>query len=163
MLSHTLLFICFFFFILSCVLITHGTRCYYVMNRHLILKHENVSQVRQREEDSRCSKMMLKFREDKIQRMESLVGGLIPADAYLLDENTALSEEIQLLRAKVDRNPEVTRFALENIRLLEQLRRLLLLHKNYLAKFWLPCLLTILKFASIDFKISTKKGRGKCC
>ncbi|KAA8545899.1 hypothetical protein F0562_020650 [Nyssa sinensis] len=79
--------------------------------------------VRQREEDTRCTKMMLKFREDKIQRMESLLGGLIPADAYLMEENGALSEEIQLLRAKVDRNPEVTRFALENIRLLEQLRR----------------------------------------
>ncbi|XP_059645790.1 kinesin-like protein KIN-12F, partial [Cornus florida] len=79
--------------------------------------------VRQREEDTRCTKMMLKFREDKIQRMESLVSGLIPADAYLLEENGALSEEIQLLRAKLDRNPEVTRFALENIRLLEQIRR----------------------------------------
>lgn len=79
--------------------------------------------VRQREEDTRCTKMMLKFREDKIQRMESLVGGLMPADAYLLEENSALTEEIQLLQAKVDRNPEVTRFALENIRLLEQLRR----------------------------------------
>ncbi|CAK9153119.1 unnamed protein product, partial [Ilex paraguariensis] len=79
--------------------------------------------VRQREEDTRCTKMMLKFREDKIQRMESLLGGLTPADAYLLEENNALSEEILLLRAKVDKNPEVTRFALENIRLLEQLRR----------------------------------------
>jgi kinesin family protein 15 len=67
--------------------------------------------------------MMLKFREDKIQRMESLVGGSIPADAYLLEENRALSEEIQLLQAKVDKNPEVTRFASENIRLLDQLRR----------------------------------------
>lgn len=67
--------------------------------------------------------MQLKFREDKIQRMESLAGDLKPADAYLLEENAALSEEVQLLRAKVDRNPEVTRFAVENIRLLEQLRR----------------------------------------
>lgn len=66
---------------------------------------------------------MLKFREDKIQRLESLVGDLKPVDTYLLEENSALSEEIQLLRAKVDRNPEVTRFAVENIRLLEQLRR----------------------------------------
>lgn len=81
------------------------------------------SQVHQREEDAKCSKMMMRFREDKIQRMESLVGGLIPADTYLVQENTALSEEIQLLQAKVERNPEVTRFALENIRLLEQLRR----------------------------------------
>ncbi|CAO2815149.1 unnamed protein product [Amaranthus hypochondriacus] len=79
--------------------------------------------VRQREEDTRCTKMQLKFREDKIQRMESLAGDLKPADAYLLEENAALSEEVQLLRAKVDRNPEVTRFAVENIRLLEQLRR----------------------------------------
>lgn len=67
--------------------------------------------------------MMLKFREDKIQRMESLLGGSIPAETYLLDENRGLAEEIQLLRAKIDKNPEVTRFALENIRLLDQLRR----------------------------------------
>lgn len=77
----------------------------------------------QREEDTRCTKMMLKFREDKIQRMESLIGGLIPPDAYLLEENSALCDEIQLLQAKLEKNPEVTRFALENIRLLEQLRR----------------------------------------
>ncbi|GAB4837956.1 hypothetical protein Ancab_027484 [Ancistrocladus abbreviatus] len=79
--------------------------------------------VHQREEDTRSTKMMLKFREDKIQRMESLLGSLKPVDAYLLEESTALSEEIQLLQAKVDRNPEVTRFALENIRLLDQLRK----------------------------------------
>ncbi|XP_071729979.1 kinesin-like protein KIN-12D [Rutidosis leptorrhynchoides] len=79
--------------------------------------------VRQREEDNKCTKMMLKFREDKIQRMESLLAGSIPADSYLLEENNALAEEIQMLRAKADKNPEVTRFALENIRLLEQLRR----------------------------------------
>lgn len=66
---------------------------------------------------------MLKFREDKIQRMESALAGSMPADSYLLEENNMLTEEIQMLRAKVDRNPEVTRFALENIRLLEQLRR----------------------------------------
>ncbi|KAK4437834.1 Kinesin-like protein KIN-12D [Sesamum alatum] len=79
--------------------------------------------VSQREEDTRCTKMMLKFREDKIQRMESLVGGLISEDSYLLEENNALMEENQLLRARIDKNPEVTRFALENIRLLEQVRR----------------------------------------
>lgn len=55
--------------------------------------------------------------------MEILLGGLMPADTYLVEENKALFEEIQQLRAKVDKNPEVTRFALENIRLLEQLRR----------------------------------------
>ncbi|KZV17756.1 phragmoplast orienting kinesin 2 [Dorcoceras hygrometricum] len=79
--------------------------------------------VRQREEDTMCIKMMLKFREDKIQRLESLNGGLISADAYLLKENAALSEEIQLLRERIDKNPEVTRFAHENIKLLDQVRR----------------------------------------
>ncbi|KAJ8441930.1 hypothetical protein Cgig2_020075 [Carnegiea gigantea] len=79
--------------------------------------------VNQREEDTRCTKMMLKFREDKIRRMESLLGDLKPVDTYLLEENAALSEEVQLLRAKIDKNPEVTRFAYENIRLLEQLRK----------------------------------------
>lgn len=93
---------------------------YYLDNLH------NMLQVRQREEDTRSSKMMLKFREDKVHRMESLVGGLLPIDSYLVQENNALSEEIKLLQTKVDRNPEVTRFALENIRLLDQLRRQLL-------------------------------------
>ena len=67
--------------------------------------------------------MMLRFREDKIRRMESLVNGSIPAESYLVEENRALSEEIQILQAKLDRNPEVTRFASENIKLLDQLRR----------------------------------------
>ncbi|XP_024021248.1 kinesin-like protein KIN-12D isoform X2 [Morus notabilis] len=77
----------------------------------------------QREEDTRSTKMMLRFREDKIRRMESLVNGSIPVDSYLLEENIALSEEIQLLQAKLEKNPEVTRFASENIRLLDQLGR----------------------------------------
>lgn len=67
--------------------------------------------------------MMLRFREEKIQRMELLLGSNIPADSFLLEENRVLTEELQLLQAKIDKNPEVTRFALENIRLLDQLRR----------------------------------------
>lgn len=51
--------------------------------------------------------MMLRFREDKIQRMESLRIGSITAEVYLGEENKTLSKEIQLLLAKVDRNPEV--------------------------------------------------------
>ncbi|KAI3509543.1 hypothetical protein L1887_24905 [Cichorium endivia] len=81
------------------------------------------SLVRQREEENRCTKMMLKFREDKIQRMESLLAGSLTVDSYLLQENKMVNEENKILRGKVDRNPEVTRFAVENIRLLEQLRR----------------------------------------
>lgn len=67
--------------------------------------------------------MMLKFREDKIHRMESLVAGSLPQDDYLLRENKALHEEIHLLKDIIDKHPEVTRFATENIRLLDQVRR----------------------------------------
>jgi kinesin family protein 15 len=68
--------------------------------------------------------MMLRFREDKIRRLESQVAGSITADQFLQEDNKALSDEIQLLQGKIDQNPEVTRFAKENIRLQEQLRRL---------------------------------------
>lgn len=66
--------------------------------------------------------MMLRFREEKIKQLELLVNGSVTAEKYLMDENIALKEEIQLLQARNDRNPELTRFALENIRLLEQLQ-----------------------------------------
>ncbi|TKY59131.1 Phragmoplast orienting kinesin 2 [Spatholobus suberectus] len=78
---------------------------------------------RQREEDTRSCKMMLRFREDKIRRLESRLAGSISTDTFLQEENKALSDEIQILQGKLDRNPEVTRFAVENIRLLDQLRR----------------------------------------
>ncbi|KAJ0092747.1 hypothetical protein Patl1_24784 [Pistacia atlantica] len=76
----------------------------------------------QREEDAQRIKMMLKFREEKIKQLESLVNGSVSAEKYLMEEIKALKEEIQLLQARIDRNPELTRFALENIRLLEQLQ-----------------------------------------
>ncbi|OVA13546.1 Kinesin [Macleaya cordata] len=78
--------------------------------------------VHQQEEDAQRTKMILRFREEKIKRLELLTDGLVSADEYLMEENSALYEEIQLLQARIDRNPELTRFALENIRLLEQLR-----------------------------------------
>ncbi|KAK9289237.1 hypothetical protein L1049_017711 [Liquidambar formosana] len=76
----------------------------------------------QREEDAQRTKMMLRFREEKIKRLELLADGSVSAEKYLMEENNALLEEIQLLQARIDRNPELTRFALENIRLIEQLR-----------------------------------------
>ncbi|XP_077240478.1 phragmoplast orienting kinesin 1 isoform X2 [Tasmannia lanceolata] len=78
--------------------------------------------VHQREEDAQRTKMILRFREEKIRRLELLADGLVSGDEYLMEENNVLSEEIQLLRVKIDRNPELTQFALENLRLLEQLR-----------------------------------------
>ncbi|KAK3190165.1 hypothetical protein Dsin_029726 [Dipteronia sinensis] len=76
----------------------------------------------QREEDAQHIKMMLKFREEKIKQLELLVNGCLSTEKYLSEENKALKEEIQLLQGRIDRNPELTRFALENIRLLEQLQ-----------------------------------------
>ncbi|KAF9619035.1 hypothetical protein IFM89_004379 [Coptis chinensis] len=78
--------------------------------------------VRQREEDAQHTKMILRFREEKIKRLELLADGLVSGDEYLIEENNALLEEIQVLQARIDRSPELTRFALENIRLIEQLR-----------------------------------------
>lgn len=122
------------------------------------------SQVSQREEDTRCTKMMLKFREDKIQRMESLLGGLMSADDYLREENNSLSEEIQLLRSRLDKNPEVTRFAAENIRLLDQVRWYVML--TCLIKFQLKnhYLISFLKILLdlLGFKISMEKERERC-
>lgn len=46
-------------------------------------------------------KMMLRFREDKICRLESQAIGSITADQFLQEDNKALSDEIQLLRAKL--------------------------------------------------------------
>uniref|UniRef100_A0A0E0MP56 Kinesin motor domain-containing protein n=1 Tax=Oryza punctata TaxID=4537 RepID=A0A0E0MP56_ORYPU len=78
--------------------------------------------VYERENDTRSAKMTLKFREDKIHQMEALVRDKLPAESYLLEENSTLLKEIDLLRAKIDKNPEVTRFALENIRLSNKLK-----------------------------------------
>lgn len=66
--------------------------------------------------------MILRDYEEKFKRLELLADGFVSADKYLVDENQTLKEENELLRARSIRNPELTRFALENIRLLEQLR-----------------------------------------
>lgn len=88
-----------------------------------LLSQSIVTQVHQREEDTMRGKMMLRFRDDKIRRLESRIAGSITADEFLQEDNKALSDENQLLQGKIDQNPEVTRFAKENIRLQEQLRR----------------------------------------
>ncbi|XP_039802585.1 kinesin-like protein KIN-12F isoform X4 [Panicum virgatum] len=92
--------------------------------RELELEIEQLNElVRQREHDARSAKMMLKFRDEKIHRMDALVNKKLPAESYLLEENKTLSQEIDLLKERQDKNPEVTRFALENIRLSSQLKR----------------------------------------
>ncbi|KAI3690860.1 hypothetical protein L2E82_49072 [Cichorium intybus] len=61
-------------------------------------------------EDVECSKMLLRFREEKIKRLELLANGIISTENYLMDENNALMEEIQQLQARIGKNPQVTRF-----------------------------------------------------
>ncbi|GKC29162.1 kinesin, motor domain-containing protein [Tanacetum coccineum] len=47
---------------------------------------------------------------EEIKRLELLANDIISTNNYLTDENNALKEEIKQLQAKIDRNPEVTRF-----------------------------------------------------
>ncbi|XP_020084870.1 kinesin-like protein KIN-12G [Ananas comosus] len=78
----------------------------------------------QRTEEIKSLKMRLRFREEGIRRLQSVASGKLSAEAHLLQEKEELLKEIELLRNQVDRNPEVTRFALENLQLKEELRRL---------------------------------------
>jgi kinesin family protein 15 len=76
--------------------------------------------------------MRLRFREDRIKRLEQLASGKLSAEAHLLQEKEELVKEIEALRSQLERNPEITRFAMENLQLKEELRRLSLL-SNYLS------------------------------
>ncbi|XP_020108284.1 kinesin-like protein KIN-12E isoform X1 [Ananas comosus] len=76
------------------------------------------------EDDAQRTRVILKLRDEKLRRLELLADDLVSSDVYLMEENVALSKEIQLLRERIDRNPDLSKFALENIRLVEQLRML---------------------------------------
>ncbi|KAL6563702.1 hypothetical protein OROGR_002661 [Orobanche gracilis] len=78
---------------------------------------------KQREDEIQGLKMRLRFREAGIKRLESVASGKISAEAHLLKEREEHLKEIDVLRAQVDRNQEVTRFAMENLRLKEEIRR----------------------------------------
>ncbi|KAI9073345.1 hypothetical protein K1719_044686 [Acacia pycnantha] len=79
---------------------------------------------KQREDEIQGLKMRLRFREAGIKRLEAIASGKISAEAHLLKEKEEHLKEIEVLRAQVDRNQEVTRFAMENLRLKEEIRRL---------------------------------------
>lgn len=80
------------------------------------------TQVRQRDQNAQSGKMILRFRDERIHRLEACLAGRMPMDHYLMDENKRLVEEIELVRRQNDHNPELTRFAMDNIRLMEQVR-----------------------------------------
>ncbi|KAK4777741.1 hypothetical protein SAY87_017928 [Trapa incisa] len=79
---------------------------------------------KQREDEIQGLKMRLRFREAGIKRLEAVASGKISAETHLLEEKEELLKEIEVLRTQVDRNQEVTRFAMENLRLKEEIRRL---------------------------------------
>ncbi|KAL8216282.1 hypothetical protein R6Q57_023119 [Mikania cordata] len=56
------------------------------------------------------AKMLLRFREEKIKRLTLIANGVITMDDYLMDEHNALMQEILQIRARMDGNPEMTRF-----------------------------------------------------
>ncbi|XVF05056.1 hypothetical protein REPUB_Repub05bG0138200 [Reevesia pubescens] len=82
---------------------------------------------KQREDEIQSLKMRLRFREAGIKRLEAIASGKISAETHLLKEKEEYLKEIEVLRAQVDRNQEVTRFAMENLRLKEEIRRHVLL------------------------------------
>ncbi|XP_027102355.2 kinesin-like protein KIN-12E [Coffea arabica] len=79
---------------------------------------------KQREDEIQGLKMRLRFREAGIKRLEAVASGKISAETHLLKEREEHLNEIEVLRAQVDRNQEATRFAMENLRLKEEIRRL---------------------------------------
>lgn len=82
-----------------------------------------MKQAKQREDEIQGLKMRLRFREAGIKRLEGVVQGTISAETHLLKEKEENLKEIEVLRTQVDRNQEVTRFAMENLHLKEEIRR----------------------------------------
>lgn len=89
--------------------------------------------MKQREDEIQSLKLRLRFREAGIKRLEAVASGKISAETHLLQEKDEHLKEIGVLRSQVDRNKEATRFAMENLRLKEELRRqaLSLNHTNH--------------------------------
>ncbi|MQM04403.1 hypothetical protein Taro_037205 [Colocasia esculenta] len=88
-------------------------------------ENEHMKQlVLQMEADVQQTKMMLHLRDETIRRLELQEDGLVSGNEYLMEKNNTLTQEIEMLQDKIDTNPELTQFAMENIKLQEQLRML---------------------------------------
>ena len=97
-----------------------------------------MNQAKQREGEIQGLKMRLWFREVGLKRMEAIASGKISAETHLLKENEEHLKEIKVLRTQVDLNQEVTRFAMENLRLKEEIRRhVTILFTHYTLCLWL--------------------------
>lgn len=99
----------------------HLRRNWYLNIVLCLFKLRVVLQVHQQEEEVQLSKERMKLRDEKLDRLESLGNGIISADSFVLEENNALKDKIQILQARTEQNPELTRLTYENISLLKQL------------------------------------------
>ncbi|WJX90794.1 hypothetical protein P8452_72654 [Trifolium repens] len=79
-------------------------------------------EAQQKDEEAQDNSIKLRHFEEKTKQLELLVDGQLSAEKYLMEENKALKEEIQLLKMKIDKNSESSKLALENDRLLQQLQ-----------------------------------------
>lgn len=70
-------------------------------------------QVKQRDDETHHSKAILKFREDKIRRLEALSEGMVTTDTCLVEEKNAALQELELVRSQQPCNPELTKYAME--------------------------------------------------
>ena len=76
------------------------------------------SQVQGRDNDIQSYRMLLRFRNERIQKMQA--GGAEEVDKQIL----SLQEENRLMEERVERNPKMTRLAVDKMFLEEQLRNL---------------------------------------
>ncbi|CAM6067212.1 unnamed protein product [Sphagnum tenellum] len=79
--------------------------------------------VRQYKNERECNSVLQQSREDKILRLEALMGGVLPSDIFLTEEWQALLHEHKTLQEKFDKHPEVTHAKVEQERLLDELER----------------------------------------
>ncbi|KMZ62732.1 hypothetical protein ZOSMA_44G01340 [Zostera marina] len=80
----------------------------------------------QKNEEIKGLKLRLRFREEHIKRLQACASESL-SDIHLQQEIENLSKEIEIFRNQLDRNPEITRFAMENLQVREELRRMQLL------------------------------------
>ncbi|XP_008847718.1 kinesin-like protein KIF15 [Nannospalax galili] len=109
------------------------------------------------------NKMIVKFREDQIMRLERLQkesrGSFLPEEQdRLLSE---LRDEIQTLREQVDHHPRVAKYAMENHSLREENRRLRLLEPVKRAQEMDAQSIARLEKAFSEFSSTEKNEKGQ--
>ncbi|XP_047682850.1 kinesin-like protein KIF15 isoform X1 [Prionailurus viverrinus] len=109
------------------------------------------------------NKMIVKFREDQIMRLEKLHkesrGSFLPAEQdRLLSE---LRDEIQTLREQIEHHPRVAKYAMENHSLREENRRLRLLEPVKRAQEMDAQTIAVLEKAFSELSGPEKKDKGQ--